>query len=154
MYFKMIAQIPEIKISVSFDKNFKKSEWYKITSSQSAYELFTNIFNKDTFHWNEEFILICLNQSNKVVGFYKISNGGMTGTVVDSRMIFTTALNCLATNIIIAHNHPSGNLNPSEADKAITKKIKAVGELMDIKLLDHLIVTDENYFSFADNGLL
>ena len=146
--------IPEIKISVSFDKNLKKSELLKITSSKDAYHIFQRVFNADTFHWSEEFILLCLNNSNKVVGFHKLSSGGMTGTVVDVRMIFTTALNCLATSIIIAHNHPSGTLQPSEADKAITKKIKEASKTLDIAVLDHLIITDENFYSFADNGLL
>ena len=146
--------IPEIKISVSFDKNLKKSELLKITSSKDAYHIFKRVFNADTFHWSEEFILLCLNNSNKVVGFYKLSSGGMTGTVVDVRMIFTTALNCLATAIIIAHNHPSGTLQPSEADKAITRRIKEASKTLDISVLDHLIITDEDFYSFADNGLL
>nr|WP_317631396.1 JAB domain-containing protein [uncultured Flavobacterium sp.] len=145
---------PEIKISVSFDKNVKKSELYKITSSETAYNLFIKIFDADLFHWREEFILLCLNQSNKVLGYYKISSGGMTATVVDVRMILTTALNCCATSILIAHNHPSGNLLPSEADKQVTKKIKEASKLLDIQLLDHLIITDESFFSFADEGLL
>jgi DNA repair protein RadC len=145
--------IPEIKISVSFDKKVKKSELYKITSSSSAYELFLKVFNSDTFHWSEEVIILCLNNYNKVVGFYKVSSGGMTGTIIDVRMIFTTALKSLATSIIIAHNHPSGNLTPSDADKRITQKIKQAGDIMDIKVLDHLIITDENYFSFADEGI-
>jgi DNA repair protein RadC len=145
--------IPEIKISVSFDKILKKSELFKITSSRSAYELFLKVFNADTFHWSEEVIILCLNNSNKVVGFFKVSSGGMTGTVIDVRMIFTTALKSLATSLIIAHNHPSGILTPSEADKNITKKLKQAGEVMDIKILDHLIITDENYFSFVDEGI-
>ena len=144
--------IPEIKISVSFDKKLKKSELLKITSSKDAYHIFKRVFNADTFHWSEEFILLCLNNSNKVVGFYKLSSGGMTGTVVDVRMIFTTALNCLATAIIIAHNHPSGRLEPSEADKAITRRIKEASKTLDISVLDHLIITDEDFYSFADNG--
>ena len=146
--------IPEIKISVSLDTNLKKSELLTITSSKDAYHIFQRVFNADTFHWSEEFILLCLNNSNKVVGFYKLSSGGMTGTVVDVRMIFTTALNCLATAIIIAHNHPSGTLQPSEADKAITRRIKEASKTLDISVLDHLIITDEDFYSFADNGLL
>jgi DNA repair protein RadC len=148
-----MQNIPEIVISVSFDKKLKKSELIKITSSNDAYQVFKQVFNSDTFDWCEEFIILCLNNSNKVVGFYKISSGGMTGTVVDVRMVFTVALNCLATSIIIAHNHPSGKLQPSEQDKTITKKIKEAGKILDITLLDHLIITDENYFSFADDGI-
>ena len=150
----MNHNIPEIKISVSFDKKLKKSELLKITSSKDACHIFQRVFNADTFHWSEEFILLCLNNSNKVVGFYKLSSGGMTGTVVDVRMIFTTALNCLATAIIIAHNHPSGKLEPSEADKAITRRIKEASKTLDIAVLDHLIITDEDFYSFADDGLL
>lgn len=146
--------IPEIKISVSFDKNLKKSELMKISSSRDAYEIFKRVFNADTFDWCEEVIMLCVNNSNKVVGFHKVSSGGMTGTVIDVRMIFTTALKSLATGIIIAHNHPSGTLIPSEADKAITKKIKEAGRFLDINILDHLIITDENYFSFGDEGIL
>ena len=149
----MIYNIPEIKISVSFDKILKKSELMKITSSRDAYEIFKRVFNADTFDWCEEVVMLCVNNSNKVVGFYKISSGGMTGTVIDVRMIFTTALQCLATSIIIAHNHPSGTLIPSDADKAITKKIKEAGKFLDINVLDHLIITDENYFSFQDEGI-
>ena len=150
----MKEYIPEIKISVSFDKKLKKSELIKITSSKVAFEVFREVFNKDTFDWCEEMIILCLNNSNKVVGFYKISNGGMTGTVVDVRMVFTIALKCLATGIILAHNHPSGTLTASEADKAITKKLKTAGETLDIKIIDHLILTDESFLSFADEGLL
>lgn len=146
--------IPEITISVKFDKKVKKSELFKIKSSEDAYTVFKEVFNADTIDWREEFIILCLNNSNKVVGFYKISSGGMTSTIVDVRMIFTTALNCLATSIIIAHNHPSGKLVPSEQDKEITRKIKESGKILDILVLDHLIITDENYFSFADEGII
>ncbi|MBX9886690.1 MAG: JAB domain-containing protein [Flavobacteriaceae bacterium] len=149
----MTNYIPEIKISVSFDKILKKSELMKITSSRDAYNIFKRVFNADTFDWCEEVLILCLNNSNKVIGFHKVSSGGMTGTIVDVRMIFTTALNCLATSLIIAHNHPSGTLQPSEADKMITKKIKEAGEFLDIKLLDHLIITDESFFSFIDEGI-
>lgn len=150
----MIQNIPEIKISVSFDKILKKSELMKISSSRDAYNIFKRVFNADTFDWCEEVIMLCVNNSNKVVGFYKVSSGGMTGTVIDVRMIFTTALQCLATGIIIAHNHPSGTLIPSKADKAITKKIREAGKFLDINILDHLIITDESYFSFLDDGIL
>ncbi len=145
--------IPEIKISVSFDKNVKTSELYKITSSQTAYNLFSQVFNADSFLWSEEMIVLCLNNSNKVLGFHKISSGGMTATIVDIRMIFTIALKSCATAIIVAHNHPSGKLIASQADKDITKKLKSAGEILDIKLLDHLILTDTGYLSFQDEGI-
>ncbi|WP_413998721.1 JAB domain-containing protein [Flavobacterium sp. W1B] len=150
----MKYNIPEIKISVSFDKVLKKSELIKITSANDAYQIFKRVFNADTFDWCEEVVMLCVNNSSKVVGFYKVSSGGMTGTVIDVRMIFTTALQCLATGIIIAHNHPSGTLQPSEADINITKKLKEAGQFLDIKVMDHLIITDENFFSFANEGIL
>lgn len=144
--------IPEIKISVSFDR--RKSELHSIKSAKDAFSVFQMIFNADTIDWNEEFILLCLNNANKVLGYYKISSGGMLATVVDLRMLFMTALNALSTQIIIAHNHPSGNLNPSTADKQLTQKIKQAGDFLDIKLLDHIIISDGEHYSFLENGLL
>lgn len=146
-------QIPEIKISVSFDKKLKKSELFKITSSKDCADIFRKVFNADTFDWCEEFVILCLNNSNKVMGFYKLSSGGMTATIVDVRMVFTLALNCCATSIILAHNHPSGKLMASDADKDVTRKIKTAGEFLDIKVLDHIILTDESYLSFQDEGI-
>jgi len=146
--------IPEITIKVNFDKKVKKTELVQITSSDSVVEVLRKVFNADTFDWTEEFILLCLNRQNAVVGFYKVSSGGISGTIADPRVIFTTALNCLATSIIIAHNHPSGNLQPSQADKEITTKIKEAGKMLDIRLLDHIILTDTGYYSFMDEGAL
>lgn len=145
--------IPKIKISVSFDKKLKTSELYKITSSEDCANLFRKIFDADTFLWSEEFIVLCLNNSNRVLGFYKVSSGGMTATVVDVRMIYTIALKSCATSIIVAHNHPSGKLLASDADKEITKKLKQAGQILEIKLLDHIILTDTGYLSFQDEGI-
>ena len=103
----------------------------------------------------EEFYVIFLNTNNRVVSVQSISNGVITSTVVDSRIIFKKALELsTVTQIIIAHNHPSGNCTPSEADKKLTQKIKEAGQFIDIKLLDHIIVGANQYFSFADEGLL
>ena len=101
---------------------------------------------------HEEFWVICLNRGNKIISKILISKGGISGTVVDIKLIFKAALEQLASSIIVCHNHPSGNLDASKEDKAITKKIKEAGEIMDVTLLDHLIISDYNYFSFADNG--
>jgi DNA repair protein RadC len=96
-----------------------------------------------------------LNNSNKVKGIFEVSTGGITGTLVDVRILFAVILKSLSTSIILAHNHPSGNLKPSEADKQLTQKIKNAGGFLDVKLLDHLIIIpDGDYFSFADEGLL
>jgi DNA repair protein RadC len=102
---------------------------------------------------HEEFWVVYLNRSNKMIHKTKISQGGITGTVTDIRLILNIALDVLATSIIICHNHPSGNLQPSEADISITRKLKESSLLMDINLLDHLIIAGKAYFSFADEGL-
>lgn len=95
-----------------------------------------------------------LNRANKVLGILEASSGGISGTVADPRLVFVAALKANASNIIISHNHPSGNLNPSKADEELTQKIKQAGQLLDIKLFDHIIVTSEGYYSFADEGLM
>jgi DNA repair protein RadC len=98
--------------------------------------------------------VLFLDNASQVLGYNILSSGGITGTVADLRLIFSVALESLATKIIIAHNHPSGNLNPSEADTALTRKIYNAGKVMDITLLDHLIITVKGYYSFADEGNL
>lgn len=148
------SNIPEIKISLRYDKKIPFEQMETIDSSEKMNHVFRKVFSKDTFGWTEEMIMICLNQSGKVIGFYKVSSGGLTGTVADPKVIFTVALNCAATKIIIAHNHPSGNLKPSRQDEELTIKIKEGGKLLSIELLDHIILTEEGYYSFADTGLL
>lgn len=102
----------------------------------------------------EEFWILYLNNSNKVIQSKQLSKGGITGTLVDIRMLYKQAIELLATGIIVCHNHPSGKITPSESDKKLTKKIKEAGTILDIKLLDHLIITEKNYFSFADESML
>ncbi len=123
----------------------------KITSSKDIYEIFHSIL-ADLPH--EEFWILLLNRSNKIIDRQKISQGGISGTVTDIRLMMKAALDKLASSIVLAHNHPSGNTKPSDADIFITQKVKESGKLMDITLLDHLIITDGNYFSFADEGLI
>jgi len=147
-------KIPEIKINLSFDKKVNKSELVTISGSESCVMVLREVFNKDTFDWTEEVVMLCLNRANKVVGFYKVSSGGMSSCIVDPRVIFTIALNCSAHSIILSHNHPSGNKVPSIQDKNITEKIKEAGKLLDIALLDHIILTDTGYFSFMDENLI
>jgi len=103
---------------------------------------------------HEEFWILFLNRSNRVINRMKLSQGGISGTVTDVRLVMKRAIEYLASGIILCHNHPSGNLNPSESDSNITRKIKEAGNLMDIQLLDHLIISDKDYYSFADNGLI
>ena len=122
---------------------------FKISSSLDVFELMKPLL--EDLHI-EQFWTLYLNNSNKVLSKLKISEGGMTGTVVDIRLILKHALELNATSIVLSHNHPSGILKPSEADINVTKKIKKAAQFMDIKVLDHLIITDQSYFSFADQG--
>ncbi|MDI1257298.1 MAG: DNA repair protein RadC [Flavobacterium sp.] len=126
-------------------------ELKKINSSQSIFEIMQPIIGELP---HEEFWVIYLNNSNKVVSKAQLSKGGITGTLVDVRLVYKTALEIGATSIILSHNHPSGTLVASDADKQITRKLKTAGENLDIKVLDHVIVTETGYFSFADEGIL
>ena len=123
----------------------------QIRSSKDVSDIFQPLLS-DLLH--EEFWILFLNRSNKVISRMKLSQGGISGTVTDVRLVMKKAIECLASGIIVCHNHPSGNLNPSESDNKITQKIKEAGNLMDIQLLDHLIISDKDYYSFADNGVL
>lgn len=156
MKFKGIGQAKAITIIAALElgrrrRNEDLLERKKITSSSSVFEFIQPRIG-DLPH--EEFHIIYLNNSNKVINSMQLSKGGITGTLVDVRLALKMALEVGATSIILCHNHPSGNLNPSSADKQLTQKLKAAGENLDIKVLDHLIVTEKSYFSFADEGLL
>lgn len=124
-----------------------------ISSSLDAYNVLVNFFPSETLCLQERFVAMYLNRSNRVIGVYPMSVGGITGTVVDVRLLLSVALKTAATGIILAHNHPSGNLKPSEADKEITNKIKSACKLMDIELLDHLIISPVGSYSFADESI-
>ncbi len=125
-----------------------------ISYSLDAYNLLIDFYPKDTILLQEHFLVAYLNRFNRVLGVMHLSTGGITGTVADIRLIFGTALKAAACGIIISHNHPSGNLKISERDKDITTKIRDAGDMLDIKLLDHIIVGhDGQYLSFSDEGL-
>ena len=123
----------------------------KITQSKDVFELFQPIIG-DLPH--EEFWILLINRSNRIIEKIKISQGGVTGTVIDVKIILKQALEKLASSVILCHNHPSGNRNPSKADNTITNKLKQAAQLMDIQVLDHIIVADIEYFSYADEGKL
>lgn len=124
-----------------------------ITSSTDA-EKFIRQFYGDDIDVFESFFILLLNRNNHTIGYAKISQGGITGTVIDVRIIAKYAIEALATGVIAAHNHPSGNLKPSDNDIAITKKIKDALNILDIQLYDHILLTKEGYFSFGDNNLM
>ena len=123
----------------------------KIRSSADSAEIIRQFYSDDIDIFESSFILL-LNRANNTIGYAKISQGGITGTVVDPRLVAKYAVESLATAVILAHNHPSGNTEPSIADKEITNKIKNGLKLLDVNLLDHLILTNESYYSLADNG--
>jgi DNA repair protein RadC len=132
--------------------NFMKP---KVTCSNDAYRQVLRFFDKNTVALQEQFIVLYLNRSNLVLGGHKVFTGGLTGTVADIRLILGIALKACACNIIISHNHPSGNLKPSGADQELTNKLKEAGKLIDITLLDHIILSPEgSFYSFADEGLI
>ena len=154
--FKGIGIVKAINIAASFELGRRKSdldslERIKITSSKTAYQLFQKRLS-DLPH--EEFWLLILNRANQVIKEEFISKGGISGTIVDVRLICKSAIENNASGIIIAHNHPSGQIIPSKQDKEITIKLKSALILFDVSLLDHLIIGDLNYFSFADENLL
>ena len=125
-----------------------------VSCSRDAEEILRSIWNEGLIELKEEFYILLLSRSNKVKGYYKVSEGGVSGTVVDPKIVFSVALKCTACGIILAHNHPSGNLAPSVQDSELTKKLIAGGKLLEISVLDHLILTTDGYYSFADEGVM
>lgn len=149
----MKSQVNEIK--VSYKERIPSPFWRKINSSRDAAEMLYEHWDKNTIGMHESFKIVLLNNNNKVKGIYQISQGGITGTLVDLRILFGVILKTLSVAIILTHNHPSGTLKASAADRKITEKIKRAADLFDIRVLDHiLIVPNGDYYSFADEGLL
>lgn len=127
-----------------------------ITTSYDAHKAFMQFFPKETIQLQERFVVMYLNRSNKVLGLYPVSIGGITGTVADPRLILGVAVKIAATAMILSHNHPSGAMKPSQADLDLTEKIKQAGRYLDIQVMDHIIVSalEDEYYSFADEGIL
>lgn len=142
------------EIELHYRTNVKPSERPKITCSQNAYDILHQHWSDEKLELLEEFKILLLNRANRVLGIVNISTGGVTGTVADPKIIFSSALKANACSIILAHNHPSGNLKPSEADIKLTTRMKQAGQLLDISVLDHIILTSDQYFSMADNGII
>lgn len=142
------------EIQLSYQPSIKPSERPKVTSADEAYTIFIKYWNQDIINLSEQFYLLLVNNAGRVLGIVELFNGGISSTVVDLKMVFGIALKAGASAIIIAHNHPSGNLTPSEADITITKKIYDASKLLELNFHDHLIITIEGYFSFANEGLI
>jgi DNA repair protein RadC len=127
----------------------------KIVTALDAFTELLSFYSEDTIHLQESFMVMYLNRANRVIGVFKVSTGGITGTVADPRIILGTALKVAATSLVLSHNHPSCNLQPSRQDIELTSKIKEAGKYFDIHVLDHIILSpDRTYLSFADEGLL
>lgn len=141
------------EIEIKYRNKIKVAERPKIASSHDAERILRPLFS-EFVEYREAMYALYLNRANKVLGSFEIGVGGVCGVVVDPRLIFQGALKANASGIILAHNHPSGNKAPSQADIDLTKKVKAAGNFMEIALLDHLILLPEGYYSFADEGLL
>jgi DNA repair protein RadC len=156
MNFKGIGEAKAISIAAAMELGRRRRDeegvdLKKITSSRAVFEIMQPIIGELP---HEEFWIVYLNNSNKVIYKNQLSKGGLTGTVVDVRLVFKTALEHNAVAIILVHNHPSGILQASEPDKQVTKQLKTAGLSLDIKVLDHVIVTEKGYLSFADDGIL
>lgn len=139
------------EIELVYKTKIKASDRPHIDSSIAAYRLALKTWSPNKIEFIEQFKILLLNQSNKALGVYEASSGGTTGTVVDLRLLFAAAIKANATAIIMIHNHPSGKTTPSHLDKIMTKKVKEAGVLLDIKIIDHIIICPEGYYSFADN---
>ena len=140
------------EVAISYSTNVKPGDRVKITSSLAAFEVFAAGW--PSYEHREYFYIILMNRANKVLGVSQISVGGISGTVVDPKLVFQAALKANASSIILGHNHPSGELIPSDADNALTRKLADVGTLLDLPVLDHLIMNGETYYSYKDEGKL
>ena len=149
-----LNNVSEIDIVYKKKVNCKVSERPLIKSSSDVYEILLHYWDKDKIDLLEEFKVLFLNRSNRVLQIYNVSSGGITGTVADPRLILAAALKVAACSMMLAHNHPSTSLKPSRADEELTSKIKYAAQFHDIKVLDHVIVSSEGYYSFADEGVL
>ena len=151
---EVLNNVSEIDIVYKKKVNCKVSERPLIKSSSDVYEILLHYWDQDKIDLLEEFKVLFLNRSNRVLQIYNVSSGGITGTVADPRLILAAALKVASCSIMLAHNHPSTSLKPSKADEELTSKIKYAAQFHDIKVLDHIIVSSEGYYSFADEGVL
>lgn len=140
------------EVQITYTSKIKSADRIKICCSEDANKALRTFW--PSFDHVEFAYLLLLNRQNQILGFHQLAKGGMTGTVVDVRVIFQVAIKANAISIMFGHNHPSGNLQPSDADKKITRQIKEAGVILDIQLLDHIILSEDGYLSMADDGLL
>lgn len=151
---KETRQYQVAEIELTYKSNVKPSLRPKINGSKDAYQVLFENWDKKKLELQEQFKVMFMNRANKVLGIYELSTGGMAGTVADPKLIFAAAIKSAACGFILSHNHPSGNLTPSQADIDLTRKLREGGKLLEVQLLDHIIITSEGYYSFADEGLI
>ena len=142
------------EVELIYKTKIKASERPIITCSKDGYEILLQLWNDGKMEIQEEFKVLLLDRAQRVKGVYEVSSGGITGTVADPRLILAAAIKSLSVGLVLCHNHPSGNLMPSPADEELTMKIKEAAKYHDIKVLDHIILSSEGYYSFADEGRL
>ncbi len=142
------------EVTLTYRNRTPPAQRIKISGSADAYRILCSSWSENTIELKEDFKILLLNRAHKVLGISVISSGGVSGTLVDPKLIFVTALKANASGIVLAHNHPSGQLTPSSADMALTNKLVSSGKLLEIPIIDHLIITTSGYFSFADESLL
>ncbi|MCK9399618.1 MAG: JAB domain-containing protein [Bacteroidales bacterium] len=140
------------EISVSYSTKVSNANRPKIAGSKDCFDVVLPLW--DDIEYRESFLVLLMNRANRLLGIVEVSKGGVSGTVADPKLIFQHALKANASSLIMCHNHPSGNTQPSEADIRLTRKLKEGGLLLDLPVLDHLIVTTDGYYSFADEGLI
>ncbi|MCF2443300.1 JAB domain-containing protein [Dyadobacter sp. CY345] len=142
------------EVELIYKSHVKASQRPKISGYYDVYRILLQSWDENKIGFVEQFKILLLDRANKVLGIYEVCQGGTSGVVVDVKLIFAAALKANAHGIILAHNHPSGNLTASEADRLITRRLKSAGEIMEIPVLDHLIITSEGYYSFVEQGEL
>jgi|SRR5690606_5884701 len=140
------------EIELVYRTNVKASQRPQVTTSKEVYQILMQCWDRNKIEFVEQFKILLLNRAGRVLGIFEVSSGGVSGTVADPKLIFSAALKANASSLILAHNHPSGNTAPSEADRSLTRKVKEAGKLLEISVLDHVIVTTEGYRSLADEG--
>ena len=147
-------EITVAEIEVTYKSIIKPSVRPKITDAQSAYQLLIDTWDTAKIELVEQFKVMLLNRANRVLGICTLTSGNVSGTIADPKQVFSVALITNSTYVILAHNHPSGSVTPSNADLILTARMKAAGDVLDLKVLDHMIVTTEGYYSFATEGTL
>ncbi|RYZ30476.1 MAG: DNA repair protein [Chitinophagaceae bacterium] len=149
---EVMSHVAEVELI--YRSKVKASERPLISSSSDAYDILKELWEEGKMDLVEQFKVLFLNRANRVLCIFNVSSGGITGTVADPRLIYIAALKVNAVSMILSHNHPSGSLKPSRQDEELTGKIKSAGSFLDIKVLDHVILSSEGYYSFADEGLI